>query len=55
MTQQVKINKTDVFKKAKTHNSNKITGEEKCMSETENVRERQRTGERWDRGGKRKT
>ena len=54
MTHQVKLDKTGVFV-GKTHNSDKITGEEKCVSETENVRERQRTGERrWDRGCKRK-
>ena len=41
MTQQVKIDKTGAFKQAKTHYSNKITGEEKCMSETDDVRERQ--------------
>ena len=45
MTHQVKLDKTGTFV-GKTHNSDKITGEEKCMSETEDVRERQRTGER---------
>ena len=45
MTHQVKLNKTGAFV-GKTHNSNKITGEEKCMSKTEDVRERQRTRER---------
>ena len=55
MTHQVKLDKTGSFV-GKTHNRDKITGEEKCVSETENVRERQRTGERrWNRGCKRKT
>ena len=55
MTQEVKLDKTGAFV-GKTHNSDKITGEEKCTSETEDVRERQRTGDRrWDRGCKRKT
>ena len=46
MTRLVKINKTGAFKWTKTHNSSEITGEEKCMSEIEDVGERQRTGER---------
>ena len=45
MTHQVKLDKTGAFV-GKTHNSDKITGEEKCVSETEDVRERQRTGDR---------
>ena len=56
MTKQVKIDKTSAFKETKTHNSGKITREEKCVNETEDVRERQRTGERrWDRGCKKRT
>ena len=44
------------IKNAKTQNSGKIAGEEKCMNETEDVKERQRMGERrWDRRCKRKT
>ena len=42
----------------KTHNSIKITGEEKCMSETDDVRERDGEREResgLDRAGERKT
>ena len=45
MTHQVKLNKTGAFV-GKTHNHNKIAGEEKCVSEKEGVKERQRTGER---------
>ena len=45
MTHEVKLDKTGAFV-GKTHNSDKIIGEEKCTSETEDVRERQRTGER---------
>ena len=55
MTHQVKLDKTGAFV-GKTYNNNEKTGEQKCVNETENVRERQRTGEgRWDRGCKRKT
>ena len=55
MTHQVKLNKTGAFV-GKTHKDNKKTGEGKCVKETENVRERQRTREtRWDRRCKRKT
>ena len=44
------------IKNAKTQNSGKIAGEEKCMNETDDVKERQRMGERrWDRRCKRKT
>ena len=40
----------------KTHNHDKIAGEEKCVSETEGVKERQTTGEgRSDRKCKEKT
>ena len=40
---------------AKT-NSGKIASEENCMNETDDVKERQRMGERrWDRRSKRKT
>ena len=54
MTHQVKLNKTGAFV-GRTHN-HKIAGEEKCVSETEGVKERQRTGERRsDRKCKRKT
>ena len=48
--------KNRCLKNAKTHNSGKIAGEEKCMNETEDVKEKQRLGERrWDRRCKRKT
>ena len=40
------IDKTGAFQQAKTHNSSEITGEEKCVSVIEDVKERQRTGER---------
>ena len=46
MTLQVKIDKNRCIKNAKTHNCGKIAGEEKCMNETQDVKERQRTGER---------
>ena len=56
MTHQVKMNKNRCIKNAKTLNSGKIAGEEKCMNEREDVKERQRMGEgRWDRRCKRKT
>ena len=56
MTKQVKIDKTSAFKETITHNSGKITREEKCVNETEDVRERQRIGERrWDRVCMKKT
>ena len=45
MTHQVKLNKTGAFV-GETHNHDKIAGEEKCVSETEGVKERQRTGEK---------
>ena len=55
MTLQVKLNKTGAFV-GETHNHDKITGEEKCVSEIEGVKERQRTGERRsNRKCKRKT
>ena len=38
MTQKVKLNKTGAFV-GKTHNHDKIAGEEKCVSETEGVKE----------------
>ena len=52
----MKIDKIGEIKNAKTLNSSKIAGEEKCMNETEDVKERQRIGERrGDRRCKRKT
>ena len=45
MTLQVKLNKTGAFV-GETHNHDKIAGEEKCVSETEGVKERQRTAQR---------
>ena len=52
----MKIDKNRCIKNAKTHNSSKMAGEEKCMNERENVKERQRMGERiWDVRRKRKT
>ena len=55
MTRQVKLNKTGAFV-GETHNHDKIAGEEKCVSETESVKEIKRTGEkRSDRKCKRKT
>ena len=55
MTHQVKLNKTGAFV-GETHNHDKIAGVEKCVSETEGVKERQRTAQRRsDRKFKRKT
>ena len=45
MTHEVKSNKTGAFV-GETHNHDKIAGEEKCVSKTEGLKERQRTGER---------
>ena len=45
MTHQVKFNKTGAFL-GKTLKNNKKTGEEKCVNETEDVRERQRMREK---------
>ena len=45
VTHLVKLDKTGAFV-GKTHKSYKKTGEEKCVNETEDVRERQRTRER---------
>ena len=41
MTHQVKMNKDRCIENAKTLNSGKIAGEEKCMNEREDVKERQ--------------
>ena len=52
----MKIDKNRCTKNAKIHNSGKIAGEEKCMNEREDVKERERMGgRRWDRRCKRKT
>ena len=52
----MKTKKNRSIKNAKTLNSGKIAGEEKCMNEREDVKEKQRMGEsRWDRRCKRKT
>ena len=45
LTHQVKLDKTGALV-GKTHKINKKTGEEKCVNDTEDVRERQRTRER---------
>ena len=45
ITHQVKLNKTGAFV-GETHNHDKIAGEEKCVSETDGMKERQRTGDR---------
>ena len=38
----MKIDKIGALKTQKTQNSGKIAGEEKCMKETEDVKERQK-------------